>query len=357
MEGKGLKNCHCDSVGLVVPDFVRLDQRYSERRENPFNTSTTTTADTTIHGARKRIIESVREGAVLQAKTLVEDYSQLRREQEELLRQYPLYTASDSLHLNRYRDVLPYAYNRVILKSGASNGYINASWVREAGMSYIACQGPLEETSESFWLMILEQEVSTVVMLTSLQEQGRNKCHGYFPQDVHSAVTFGSVQVTCVGIGEVLDGVIERDLEVIAVYHNGNRNLWSVKHYQLQAWPDHGVPDSPNAVYGILDVLYRVSHQNSSSIRPVVLHCSAGIGRTGVVIVLDILRSRLSQLLACQVSNANNAEQENAISTHVVSIVKDIRKQRAGMVQTLPQLKFCIDTLVDICDMILQRIM
>lgn len=311
-----------------IPDFVRSDFEYLATDTNLVST------------AGKSIVQRIRENAMMQAETLGNDYVQLRGEQQSLLVECPLYTSSDSLALNRYRDVIPYAHNRVVLRDGSPSDYINASWVREDGMSYIACQGPLEHTSESFWLMIVEQGVPTVIMLTGLRERGRDKCHGYFPQGQH-VVAFGCVKVRCV---EVVDrgGVVERNLEVTV----RNERPWHVKHYHLRTWPDHGVPDSPSAIYGILDVLYRHHGDGTTSSSPAVVHCSAGIGRTGVLIVLDILRARMSQLVHGKAGNIDER-------IHVKSIVASIRKQRAGMVQTLPQLKFCIDTLVDMCNIIL----
>jgi len=328
-----------------LPDFVR-----NEYYTTPDKSSTT---DDTVPTTCKNIVERIREDAEMQAQTLAQDYLELRGHQQALLEQCPLYTSSDSLSLNRYRDVIPYANNRVVLSGGLSNGYINASWVRQDGMSYIACQGPLERTSESFWLMVVEHGVPMIIMLTGLREGGRDKCHAYFPPQGCGEVLFGSVRVRCEHILEQ-DGIVERILSVSVVGHDGPPRC--VKHYQLQTWPDHGVPDSPRAVYGILDILYR-HHGGGDGITtsiPVVVHCSAGIGRTGVLIVLDILRARMSQLVHQQKNICDDDDNETNI-LRVVSIVQSIRKQRAGMVQTLAQLTFCIDTLVDMCNMILMQ--
>lgn len=345
------------SAGYSLPDFVHeiYESILPDREQRIFEDSKDR-CESTLD-----IVRRIRDDAVEQRGRLAEDFLLLREGQQTLLNQYPLYTTSDTLPLDRYKDVVPYAHTRVVLKTRLHD-YINASWIRDTRQadptrcpdeivpSYIACQGPLKHTSEAFWLMVVEQQVSTVVMLTGLKEHGREKCHGYFPRrngnEGSHVLEFERVRVTCIQ-DRPLDGhgIVERDLSVIVRGHEA-APAWSVKHYQLQAWPDHGVPDSPRAVYGIMDVLYRCHMHGKKDGAPVVVHCSAGIGRTGVVLVLDILRRRITQLVRRGAYDVHE-------TINIKSIVQCIREQRAGMVQTVSQMKFCIDTLVDMCDMIL----
>jgi protein tyrosine phosphatase len=266
-------------------------------------------------------------------------------------------------HLNRYRDVIPYHHSLVTLehpihygaKHGPSN-YINASWIRDLpmedmvtgvsdsdsrGMTYIAAQGPIAETCESFWKMIVEKKVGTVVMLTKCFERNMLKCEEYFPPKVSQRKKFGTVNVETLDSSD-WNGTIHRLISVSCQQNKDSKPVsWTVDHYQIESWPDHGVPDSPEILYSILGVLAEL--QNG----PVVIHCSAGIGRSGVVIALDMMIRRLegvSKLLRSKdISDTTAFELLN-----LEEVVKVMRQQRSCMVQNAKQFKFCFRVLLQV---------
>uniref|UniRef100_A0A7S1GHZ0 Uncharacterized protein n=1 Tax=Picochlorum oklahomense TaxID=249345 RepID=A0A7S1GHZ0_9CHLO len=271
--------------------------------------------------------------------------------QNRLNMAYPLSDVSGvAMHLNRYRDIMPYAHSQVRLQDPVryrdlrgTSDYINASWIedssenqRENRVRYIASQGPLRATSESFWRMVYEQEAPVIVMLTNLLEKGREKCFAYYPTKTASCLEFGTVNVRLEDESET-DGIIQRDISVTLTCAKGA--VHRVKHYQLQTWPDHGVPGSPEDVYGVLDKLCWLTPEDG----PPVVHCSAGIGRTGVVLALDIVRRRVAALSQTEPENVSDEMIQSA--TDIQAVVFGMRHQRAFMVQTVHQLQFCYDAL------------
>jgi protein tyrosine phosphatase len=255
------------------------------------------------------------------------DFLKLQVLQNDLSSSLELHTETRDLHKNRYKDVLPYRESRILLKSG---GYVNASpilddrSVHAAGenrATYIACQGPLQHTVESFWEMVVERQVRDVVMLTGLVEQGREKCFNYFEDGV-----IGKYRIKCTQRSSARD-VSVRHLEI----HAGP-TMHCVRHHQLMTWPDHGVPASPNVLDPLLDVLY----ENFKDGLTTVVHCSAGIGRSGVLIALGILVARLDKMLRGEIAVDDDR------LCNFVDIVGGMRRQRAGMVQTATQYAFCI---------------
>ena len=282
-----------------------------------------------------------------EAKLLADSFMNLSYLQKHLSEKYPISSNPEGKYLNRYRDVIPYAHNTIKIERplqyhqgdvGLCSDYINASWIADtldAKPKYIACQGPLEHTSESFWRMVFEQQVSTIIMLTAIRENGREKCHPYFPtSSMPNRLEYQEIAVFLENEEQMPRGVVMRELQV---KYKGSAVI--VKHFQLQTWPDHGVPKSPKSVYGILDILFDASPDS-----PVVVHCSAGIGRTGVVVALDIMIKRICSLGSLDPDSVSDESIAHAIA--LVDIVAHMRHQRAGMVQTPHQLRYCIDVLI-----------
>uniref|UniRef100_A0A3Q3JPQ7 Tyrosine-protein phosphatase n=1 Tax=Monopterus albus TaxID=43700 RepID=A0A3Q3JPQ7_MONAL len=211
---------------------------------------------------------------------------------------------------NRYRDISPYDATRVILKS--TDDYINANYINmEIPASslinrYIACQGPLPNTCSDFWQMTWEQGSSMVVMLTTQVERGRVKCHQYWPNPDSSA-TYGGFTVTCHN-KEGNSAFLVREMSLI----EQQRELTQI---QYLAWPDHGVPDDST---DFLDFVALVRSKRAGQDQPVVVHCSAGIGRTGVLITMETALC----LMEC------------SQPVYPLDIVRTMRDQRAMMIQT-----------------------
>nr|KAF6269476.1 protein tyrosine phosphatase receptor type H [Pipistrellus kuhlii] len=224
---------------------------------------------------------------------------------------------------NRYRNVLPYDWSRVALRTlGGAPGsdYINASFMPGLWSSreFIATQGPLPQTVGDFWRLVWEQQSHTLVMLTNCVELGRVKCEHYWPLD-DQPCTHGHLQVTLEG-EKVMENWTIRDLKL---RHTQEKKTLSVRQFHYMAWPDHGVPHSPDPLLAFWKVL-RQWLDNTPGGGPPIVHCSAGVGRTGTLIALDVLLRQL--------------ECEGLVGPY--SFVKKMRESRPLMVQTEAQYVF-----------------
>ncbi|KAF7216069.1 tyrosine-protein phosphatase non-receptor type 4 isoform X3 [Nothobranchius furzeri] len=227
---------------------------------------------------------------------------------------------------NRYRDISPYDATRVTLKS--TDDYINANYINmEIPASslinrYIACQGPLPNTCPDFWRMTWEQSSSMVVMLTTQVERGRVKCHQYWPNPDNSA-TYGDFTVTCHN-EEGNSAYLVREMTLIYSQSDQQRELTQL---QYLAWPDHGVPDDST---DFLDFVALVRSKRAGQDQPMVVHCSAGIGRTGVLITMETALC----LMEC------------GQPVYPLDIVRTMRDQRAMMIQTPSQYRFVCEAIL-----------
>ncbi|CAB3407946.1 unnamed protein product [Caenorhabditis bovis] len=216
---------------------------------------------------------------------------------------------------NRYADIVPYEHTLVPL---TRHHYINASFVQGEGdaQRFIATQAPIgpEEkrkisTVDEFWMMIMQYNVECIVMLTDLFEDYTQKCAQYWPKTIGYRQKFGDVEVKLVAEAE-MGHYIHREFDIFT--STGTRQ---VSHFQFLNWKDNEAPNIPN----FLDFLLKIRSRHYDS--PVVVHCSAGIGRTGVFVCTDNIINRI-----------NN---EGIID--VFSEVNRARQQRPRMVHTLTQ--------------------
>ncbi|XP_053928537.1 receptor-type tyrosine-protein phosphatase F isoform X13 [Cuculus canorus] len=228
---------------------------------------------------------------------------------------------------NRYANVIAYDHSRVILTSidgVPGSDYINANYIDgyRKQNAYIATQGPLPETLSDFWRMVWEQRTATIVMMTRLEEKSRVKCDQYWPS--RGTETYGMIQVTLLETVELATYTVRS----FVLYKNGSSEKRELRQFQFMAWPDHGVPEYPTP---ILAFLRRVKACNPSDAGPMVVHCSAGVGRTGCFIVIDAMLERMKH------------EKTVDIYGHVTCM----RSQRNYMVQTEDQYIFIHEALLE----------
>lgn len=228
---------------------------------------------------------------------------------------------------NRYANVTAYDHSRVILPmmdGVVGSDYINANYCDgyRKHNAYVATQGPLQETIADFWRMCWELKTSTIVMMTRLEERTRIKCDQYWP--TRGTETYGQMFVTITETQELSTYSI-RTFQIVRQGFNERREI---KQLQFTAWPDHGVPDHPAP---FLQFLRRCRALTPPDAGPVVVHCSAGVGRTGCYIVIDSMLERMKH------------EKIVDIYGHVTCL----RAQRNYMVQTEDQYIFIHDAILE----------
>uniref|UniRef100_A0A665WCR2 Tyrosine-protein phosphatase non-receptor type n=1 Tax=Echeneis naucrates TaxID=173247 RepID=A0A665WCR2_ECHNA len=273
------------------------------------------------------------------------DRGELLKEYEKIPKrpggEYTVAQLPESGDKNRFQDVLPYDSNRVELVPTKENntGYINASHIRITvggqEWSYIATQGPMSNTCQDFWQMVWEQGVSIIAMVTAEEESGREKSFRYWPRlgSRHNTVTYGRFKITTRFRTES-GCYATTGLKIKHLLTGQERTVW---HLQYTDWPDHGCPEDLKGFLTYLEEIQSVRrHTNSISDPkntnlPVLVHCSAGVGRTGVVILSEIT-------IACLEHNE---------PLDIPEVLRKLRTQRMMMVQTLSQYNFIYKVLIE----------
>uniref|UniRef100_A0A8C5FU29 protein-tyrosine-phosphatase n=1 Tax=Gadus morhua TaxID=8049 RepID=A0A8C5FU29_GADMO len=233
----------------------------------------------------------------------------------------------ENMEKNRYKDVLPYDVSRVVLQD--QEDYINASHITvrvappSSGMClrYIAAQGPLPHTCTHFWQCVWEQQTHTIIMLTTLTERGRTKCHQYWPHPAE-VKEYGCLRVSCHSEECTLAYVTR----CFTLTHTQRGEERAVTHLQYVAWPDHGVPDDPSDFLQFVNCV----RDRRKGQETLMVHCSAGIGRTGVLITMETALALL----------------EEGRPLYPLDVVRALRDQRAMMVQTTCQFQFVCEAIL-----------
>ncbi|XP_045676046.1 tyrosine-protein phosphatase non-receptor type 13 isoform X7 [Phyllostomus hastatus] len=225
---------------------------------------------------------------------------------------------------NRYKNILPYDATRVPL--GDEGGYINASFIKmpvgKEEFVYIACQGPLPTTVGDFWQMIWEQKSTVIAMMTQEVEGEKIKCQRYWPNVLgRTTMVSNRLQLALVKM-QLLKGFVVRAMTLEDIQTGEVRHI---SHLNFTAWPDHDTPSQPD---DLLTFISYMRHMHSSG--PIITHCSAGIGRSGTLICIDVVLGLIRQDLEFDISD----------------LVRCMRLQRHGMVQTQDQYIFCYQVIL-----------
>uniref|UniRef100_A0A8C1KCR6 Receptor-type tyrosine-protein phosphatase C n=2 Tax=Cyprinus carpio TaxID=7962 RepID=A0A8C1KCR6_CYPCA len=271
----------------------------------------------------RRVEPIYADGLVEAYKTKIADESRLFMDEfQSIPRIFSNYTIKEAKKQenqskNRYVDILPYDYNRVTLSAGGEDDYINASFIEgyQEPKKYIAAQGPKDETVCDFWQMVWEQKSSIIVMVTRCEEGNKIKCAQYWPSLDRETEIFDDFVVKIRSEQHCPDYIIRH------LILNNKREKASereVTHIQFISWPDHGVPGDPSL---LLKLRRRVNSFKNFFSGPIVIHCSAGVGRTGTYIGIDAMIESL--------------EAEGRVD--IYGYVAKLRRQRCLMVQVEAQ--------------------
>ncbi|KAL0137036.1 protein-tyrosine phosphatase-like protein [Mucor lusitanicus] len=287
---------------------------------------------------------------------------------------FSIVSAMEKGALNRYNNIWPFEYNRVKLRN-KTNDYINASYIQYSDVDtalassssqvptllslqeqndtcgtgrrypkYISTQGPLPATFDDFWAVVWDENSSVIVMLTKEAEMNRIKCHRYWPTEAEKSKTFGSITIQFVSETEQLstrstsksDGEIEDGitLRILEIRRDDGQESRIIHHFHYSGWQDHGVPDNPLGTLKLVELAQKSQtelkqqHKQNAGDGPMIVHCSAGCGRTGA-----------------DPNHLNEEERAGEIDL-VYQTVSKFREQRMSMVQTLRQLVFVYEAIL-----------
>jgi len=259
-------------------------------------------------------------------------YAQVKR--DSMNNDYTNIEASkpENRSLNRYRDVYPYDHSRVVLQDCVDTDYINASLVQvsRASRKYILAQGPLPSTVGHFWLTVWQRNSKAILMLNRVIERGQQKCHQYWPLHEGQTMDFPNVNLSLEHVeSEPGQHYTVRTLKLTNTETDESRDIL---HFHYTTWPDFGVPQCPDS---FLEYLHAVRDSGSldGDVGPAIVHCSAGIGRSGTFCLVD----------TCLVL----IDKEGPESVCVKEILLELRNYRMGLIQTPDQLKFSYLAIVE----------
>lgn len=247
---------------------------------------------------------------------------------------------------NRYSDILPYRTNPVTLPkdSYGDNSYINASYVSSSikndDKSFIVCQSPLESTIIDFWRMVIKEQIHTIIMLCKFKAGTRVQSCEYFP-DSSDRQFDGFKQVKLVA--KIVNTELNLTTRQFKIEYGTETR--DVTHYQWEGWPDHGVPDKSQHVV-LFDLVKSIRDRRKADNHPILVHCSAGIGRSGTLVALHNIAQIVEAYNRAKEQGENVNEDKAKIS--IFSVVRRLREQRFGMVQTVAQYELLYELTTEI---------
>ncbi|XP_055637992.1 tyrosine-protein phosphatase 69D isoform X2 [Toxorhynchites rutilus septentrionalis] len=243
----------------------------------------------------------------------------------------------ENIHKNRYPDIKSYDQTRV--KLSTMNGlcgsdYINANFVigYKERKKFICAQGPMDNTINDFWRMIWEQHLEIIVMLTNLEEYNKTKCAKYWPENINDSTQYGDLLITFSSDSYYADYIIRNIKVTKRIVNSSGDEMEETRHisqYHYLTWKDFMAPEHPQ---GITKFIKRINSEYSLQRGPILVHCSAGVGRTGTFVALDTLTQQLNE--------------EGQVS--IFNSICDMRYQRNFLVQSLKQYIFLYRALTEL---------
>ena len=230
-------------------------------------------------------------------------------------------------NLCRYKEIYPYGYN--IIKISNEHQYVNASFMHVLFQNaFIASQGPNDNTVDDFWLMCFEYNVARILMLCQEMEQNKKKCSNYWDQKMVSKMFENKGT-------EILysDNILEE--KIITILNKSDGKIKKFPHIQFKEWPDHTTPNIQNYVQifqKLFDFVDKTIDDKARKNDPVLVHCSAGIGRTGVFLTLYGICNEIDKQLKYQNSDV--------ISFNIFNFVRKLKEMRMYSVENINQYSF-----------------
>lgn len=256
---------------------------------------------------------------------------------------------------NRYRNIPAYDNTRVKLtgKTAPASDYINANYITLGNRHYIATQGPKDNTIEDFWDMIIQERSNVICMVTGFVEGSNNKCAYYFGAVEKNAKNKSQTQIT---IGKytitTILRTIEHNIEERSITISGNGKTHTLTHLWYTAWPDHGVPENTMDLINLSETLDKfTANEDGTPAPPPVVHCSAGVGRTGTIIAINHLLSLnpvpFTKITKETIAGQVMLENTNTLLELMYDDLVSMREQRSTMIQQAPQYNCVFQTVKD----------
>lgn len=255
----------------------------------------------------------------------------------------------ENRRLNRYSNVLPFDANRVVIKEpkkmGLSTDYINASWVNiNPKKPLIITQGPTKCSIAAFWAMVWEQNTSVIVMLTRRFEKGYEKCAKYWPMTALSSMIVGDMMIKLISTQiKYEDCLTCRTFTICRTnISDGTEEQRTITQIHYIEWPDFGIPSTTDIMREVMHLSNY--HQDETSYQPIIIHCSAGVGRAGTFATLLLLADKFDEIYA---DKGDVKSAREAIKWDISETVLQLRTYRIAAIQTVEQFTFLHTTLRD----------